>query len=404
MRRRAVASLLPANAVRIPVMNRLIGLLGALLCILAMSPLPQAHADASSWSGVQRIVVFGDLHGEADKFEAMLRDAGLVDANGNWSGGQTHFVQLGDVEDRGPNSRAILDHLMRLEPQARHAGGYVHALIGNHEAMNFLGDLRYTSAGEFASYADRESPRRREEYYQRTIAYLRAHPTPGQPPQVFDDAFRQQWEASHPLGYVEQRIAWAPNGVYGRWIAHHDAVIRINDMLFMHGGIGPTYPAAEREALNGAVQAALSGHAQSGPLGDILENENGPLWYRGLAINAEAGELPNVDTLLQRFGVAHIILGHTKRAPLVLPRFGGKVVLTDIAVPSGTADPHAYLIVENGVFTAVYRGQRIPLGDMSDATRCAYLGQTATIDQGQGPVVNLATHCDLAAVGMTTAQ
>jgi hypothetical protein len=384
-------------------MNKLFGLLIALVCVIAMSPLPTAHADASSWSGVERVIVFGDLHGEADKFEAMLGDAGLVDAQGNWAAGHTHFVQLGDVPDRGPNSRAILDHLMRLEPQARRAGGYVHALIGNHEAMNVLGDLRYTSAGEFASYADRDSPARREAYYQRTIAYLRAHQPQGQPPQEFDDAFRQQWQAAHPLGYVEQRLAWAGNGVYGRWIAHHEAVIRINDMLFMHGGIGASYPVADRDTLNAAVRAALSGQTQQGPFADILENENGPLWYRGLALNGEAAEQSNVDTLLARFGVAHIIVGHTKRAPLVLPRFAGKVILTDIAVADGAADPHAFLIIDHGAFTAVYRGQHIGLGDMSDAARCAYLGQTAAVDRGQGPVANLAAHCDLAAAGLTSA-
>lgn len=384
-------------------MKRFFALVGALFFAVAMSPVPTAHADGSSWSGVQRIVVFGDLHGEADKFEAMLRDAGLVDAGGNWAGGQTHFVQLGDVPDRGPNSRAILDHLMRLEPQARSAGGYVHALIGNHEAMNFLGDLRYTSAGEFASYADAQSPQRREQYYQRTITYLRAHPTPGAAPVVFDDAYRRQWEANHPLGYVEARNAWSPNGVYGRWIGQHDAVIRINDLVFMHGGIGPTYPDANRDALNNAAQSALRGHPVTGPLADILENENGPLWYRGLAINAESSEQANVDALLQRFGGAHIVVGHTKRAPLVLPRFGGKVILTDIAVANGAVDPHAFLVVENGTYTAVYRGQRVALGDMSDATRCAYLGQTATIDQGQGAVANLAAHCEIVAGAVNVA-
>ena len=42
---------------------------------------------------------------------------------------------------------------MKLEKQAAAAGGAVHALIGNHEAMNVYGDLRYVSPGEFASYA-----------------------------------------------------------------------------------------------------------------------------------------------------------------------------------------------------------------------------------------------------------
>ena len=118
-------------------------------------------AAASEWSGVARVVTFGDLHGDYAKFIDMARDAGLINAAGNWSGGQTHFVQLGDVVDRGPDSRKILDHLMRLEPEARKAGGYLHALIGNHEGMNVEGDLRYVSTGEYVSYTDRNTARRR---------------------------------------------------------------------------------------------------------------------------------------------------------------------------------------------------------------------------------------------------
>ena len=83
----------------------------------------------------------------------MLASAGLIDGNGNWTGGKTHLVQTGDVVDRGPDSRAVMDLLMKLEKQAAAAGGAVHALIGNHEAMDVYGDLRYVSPGEFASYA-----------------------------------------------------------------------------------------------------------------------------------------------------------------------------------------------------------------------------------------------------------
>ncbi len=38
-----------------------------------------------------------------------------------------------------------------LEKQAKRAGGHVHALIGNHEAMNIVGFLDYVSKEEFAS-------------------------------------------------------------------------------------------------------------------------------------------------------------------------------------------------------------------------------------------------------------
>ena len=215
---------------------------GLLLAACASAPAAEAQAQ-SSWTGVERIVVIGDLHGDYAKFADQLRQAGLINERGDWIGGRTHLVQLGDVPDRAPNTRQILDELRRLEPQARRAGGYVHALIGNHEAMNVLGDLRYTSAGEFASYAGPNAARLRDAYYQQTVAYLRAHPPASGLP-TFDDAYRAQWDARHPLGYVEQRAAWAPNGIYGRWIAAHNAVIVINDIVFMHGGIGPTFPAA----------------------------------------------------------------------------------------------------------------------------------------------------------------
>ena len=89
--------------------------------------------------------------GRSDRRELLPRLVALGLPVTLWSGGATHLVQLGDVPDRAPDTRKILDLLMRLEPQARRAGGYVHALIGNHEAMNVYGDLRYVSEGEIAA-------------------------------------------------------------------------------------------------------------------------------------------------------------------------------------------------------------------------------------------------------------
>jgi hypothetical protein len=382
---------LARNVRQLVLMIRRFVLLFLALTALAVGAPVQAYAQAA-FHNVQRIVVFGDLHGDADKFEDMLRAARLVDANGNWAGGQTHFVQLGDVEDRGPDSRSILNHLMRLEPQARRAGGYVHALIGNHEAMNMLGDLRYTSAGEFASYASPNAARLRDNYFQQTIAYARAHPPASGLP-VFDDAYRADWNTRHPLGYVEQRIAWAPNGVYGRWVASHDAIVVINDIAFIHGGIGPSFTESNIDTINNAVRNALRGRPAAG-FADILDDQDGPLWYRGFAVNAEASEAPNVDAVLARFHVAHIVVGHTKRAPAIAPRFGGRVILTDVAVPNGATDPHAFLEVDNGRMTTVHRGQRIALDVSTDTARCAYLNQVAAADGAGGAVASLASRCD----------
>ena len=59
----------------------------------------------------------------------------------------------------GTDARKVLDLLMRLEGEARKAGGRVHALLGNHEVMNMLGDLRYVNAEEYKSFAGAASRR-----------------------------------------------------------------------------------------------------------------------------------------------------------------------------------------------------------------------------------------------------
>ena len=188
---------------------------------------------AGIWTGVERVVAVGDVHGDYDQLAAVLRSAGLIDEQSNWTGGKTHLVQNGDVLDRGPDSRKAMDLLMRLEKQAAEAGGYVHALIGNHEAMNVYGDLRYVSPGEFAAFRDENSEKSRE------AALAKERP-----------ADRAHWEAQHPLGYFEHRQQFSPSGTYGKWIASHDAVIKINDSLFLHGGISPKYVSTKIRDIN----------------------------------------------------------------------------------------------------------------------------------------------------------
>ncbi|MBT5724208.1 MAG: protein-tyrosine-phosphatase, partial [Gammaproteobacteria bacterium] len=103
------------------------------------------------FKGVDRIVAVGDLHGDYDQYIKVLTTNGLVDEQLRWQGGKTHFVQLGDVVDRGPDSLRIIRHLMKLEKEAKKKGGRVHVLIGNHEVMNIQNDLRYVHPGEYSA-------------------------------------------------------------------------------------------------------------------------------------------------------------------------------------------------------------------------------------------------------------
>ncbi len=356
----------------------LVGLLAALM-LSGAAPAPTQ----SAWDHVARVVVMGDLHGDYGKFHDMLGQAGLINARDAWSGGATHLVQIGDVPDRAPDTRRILDLLMKLEPQARRAGGYVHALIGNHEAMNMEYDLRYTTPGEFAAFANGNSPRVRDAYYAKVVAALQAHPPASGLP-VFDAAYRARFDAEHPLGWVEHQAAWSAGGAYGRWILTHSAIIRIDDSLYLHGGLGPEFAAFDVDVMNKAVIAALRHEPEvAGGPHDILWNEQGPLWYRGLAQHDEAAESANVAALLTRYHVRHIVIGHTKQYTMVNSRFDGGVILTDIAAPAGCAEPHAFLIKEGDALSAMHRGHRLALGVSGDA-HTAYLFQITALDHAAG--------------------
>ena len=65
-----------------------------LFLLLLLLARPQAGDDVIT--GVERVVAVGDVHGDHDQFVAVLRSAGLLDAQLRWAGGKAHLVQTGD--------------------------------------------------------------------------------------------------------------------------------------------------------------------------------------------------------------------------------------------------------------------------------------------------------------------
>jgi len=100
----------------------------------------------------QRIVAFGDVHGDITALRAFLVTAGILDPRSSieepvWCGGTTICVQTGDVLDRGDDELACFRLLATLARQAHDAGGQLLLLYGNHESLNAAGLFQYANPG-----------------------------------------------------------------------------------------------------------------------------------------------------------------------------------------------------------------------------------------------------------------
>ena len=306
-------------------LHRLIRSVGLLLGAFVLAA-PPAHSAAP-----QRIIAVGDLHGDYDAWIAIARAARLIDGANRWSGGTATLVQLGDITDRGPHSLRIIRSLQQLQREASAAGGRVVVILGNHEAMNVLGDLRYVDPGEFAAFVDQRSPARRERVYmanrQKLEAAARATNPKIRPSQV-----RDQWLAQTPLGWVEHRAAWGPSGELGRWAARNPAIAKIGDTLFVHGGLSAEYARFPLDEINRRAAAAMSSADQSPT--SVISDELGPLWYRGLVLREgpSGARLPveqELAAVLAATGAKRIVVGHTPSLKGVIVSHGGRLVRAD---------------------------------------------------------------------------
>ena len=162
-----------------------------------------------------RIVAVGDVHGAIGEFRALLQTLELTDADQGWIGGQDTLVQTGDLTDRGTGVRAVLDLLMHLETEADEAGGEVIVVLGNHETMSFMANLRHTTPELLSRSVWSDSTSRREAAYNDYLA-LAADRADALGPLAPEPLSRDAWLDAHPPGFLKYLDAFGPDGLYGR--------------------------------------------------------------------------------------------------------------------------------------------------------------------------------------------
>ena len=312
-------------------------------------PAPPPAGSACGVDTTERIIAIGDVHGAYDQFTMILREAGLIDARQRW-----------------PDSRRALDLLRRLGVDAAAAGGRVIALLGNHEVMRMMGDLRYVSAGEYAAFRSADASGLRDRFYASVLAANTAHArATGEP---FDErGFRADFLDKTPLGFVEMQIAFSKTGEYGQWLRARDTIATVNGIAFLHGGTTPAVAARGCAAINETIRSQLQTVKLTDPdvATTLLAGAEGPLWYRGLVDNPPEVTADQVDGILRALHVTTMVAGHTV-APggRMRTTFGGRLIQIDTGMLGGSFYPDgaaSALEIRDGTFTAIYRGRRVLL-------------------------------------------
>jgi hypothetical protein len=347
------------------------------------APVPDPKDD---WQNIARVVAVGDIHGDKDAFAAVLSMAGIIDEQERWIAGNTHVVQIGDLPARGRQTRKAFEFIKRLEEEAESAGGRVHAIIGNHDAGVIYGDLRSTLPEEYGEFRTADSEARLQEAVNDELELRRRQ---GRLPSKADDveAVKKLWLAQHPPGFVEHREAFGPSGPYGSWIRRNNAIVRINDTLFVHGGISPKYASRSRSDVNRTIRRELADPNRLLP--GMVTDPVGPLRYRGLVEEAGAALETHVSQVLRKWGVRRIVVGHTVTQTAILPLFGGRVVNIDLGLSRFYGRPPACLLLEHGNATVLHRGTKIPLPGAEQGAQIEYLRAVEAADEKPSPVTAL---------------
>jgi hypothetical protein len=344
------------------------GLISAIAFAGFLSLVLQPQAVAGDWrfSGVERVVAISDVHGAYDAMISTLTKAGVLGQEQGWSGGATHLVITGDILDRGPDSRKVMDLLMRLESEALDDGGRVHLLLGNHEIMNLIGDLRYVSKEEYAAFADDESEQDREKWFD---VYRKDRSN-----NADIEMLRHEYTRKYPPGFFGLRHAFSSRGKYGPWLMTKPLMVVINGTAFVHGGLSSLVAKLGLDGVNGELKSQVSDYVvlvdklvdegvldptnnfyeHEDVLGNLSRNRrwtpevnaairtvlklnkgsihspDSPLWYRGTVGCGPLIEEDKLAASLAALDAERVVIGHTPTLTRrVLQRMDGRVIEID---------------------------------------------------------------------------
>ena len=254
----------------------------------------------------ERLLALSDIEGNFPALKMMLQAAQVMDDKFRWSFGKGHLVLVGDFFDRGLNVTECLWLIYKLENEAEAAGGKVHFILGNHELLNLSGEYGYV----------------RRKYMENAAL-------------MGDD---------YSLWYNEHTEL-------GRWLRTKNAVERIGDYVFCHGGISPALANTPLRLQDINILTRKFMGKPEYEINDslarlIFDTELGIFWFRGAAKNKLSDA--DIENILKFAGAKRMVIGHTL-VPDVMGLYDGRVVCIDLYHDENLRQGFVKtLLIENG--------------------------------------------------------
>ncbi len=270
---------------------------------IEFNPYEKPDIDVSEYHAV-KIAALSDIHGCYDHLITLLKNNLIIDQETNWAWGNGHLVLAGDIVDKGPWQTNCLWLIRKLEKQAERAGGKVHYLLGNHETA-----LLRESAGRF-------------------------------------DKNRKPGHKYPAIGKsigITYAYLFGKNSEFGRWLRTRNTMVKINDSLFLHGGISNqllekdlTIDELNRYGRNYVdIEHWLAADSKDREIYKLFGDYWGPYEYKGYFDDKNYREdftEKTVDDALNFYNCKRIIVGHHSIRNIHL-RHNGKVVAIGIKLP-----------------------------------------------------------------------
>ena len=260
------------------------------------------------------LYAIGDLHGNIDAFRQIARELGIADENMDWKAPGIDLVQIGDICDRGTDSRSIYETFMKWQAQAEQYDSSVYVLLGNHEVMNMCGHHDY------ATEQERD-------------------------------------------GFVDHPRAFARNGWLHRWLVQQHAMLQIRDLVFCHADLPPSLVQSTVPEIDGSVLQAIEETAPHAgervkvhhPL--LFSEDESPLWSRVSSRRRLASYAEDLQRFLARHNAQAYICGHTpdERGRFTVKWSGSYVCIdTGMAFENYGMGGRSALLFEAGELHAIY--------------------------------------------------